>query len=735
VIFHLRAAGTSLLLDARDTAVPAVVHWGADLGDLDDTAAERLVDAQVPPVPPSAIDVPFRLSLLPSLHEGWTGRPAISGHIVEAPGGTDGHIGPHPSARELPSFRLVSATATPASGGAASGAVPGASGPSGVRLELVAEGGLRLATELELTPQGLVRLRHTWTNHGDRVVEVGSADAVLPVPDRAAEVLDLSGTWAHERRPQRRPVTDGVWLREGRHGRPGHDHAFLMVAGTPGFGFRSGEVWALHVAWSGDTRHGVERSTLGRTVLFGGELLAPGELSLAPGDSWTTPWVVAAWSATGLDGLSERLHRWVRASFPVRGERPVTLNTWEAVYFDHDLGRLSRLAEVAAEVGVERFVLDDGWFRGRVDDRRALGDWVVDPVRWPEGLHPLVDRVTGLGMQFGLWVEPEMVSPRSETAQAHPEWLLSEGLTWRHQHVLDLRREDARGFVLEGLDALLTEYPIVYLKWDHNRDLLTRGAHGQTVALYSLLDALRRRHPGVEIESCASGGGRVDLGILEHVDRFWASDVNDPLERQAVQRWSTLLLPPETLGSHVGPSPAHTTGRASDLGFRLATALFLSAGLEWDLTRASTEELQQVRQWISQYRRWRALLHGGVVVRVDGTDPAVEVHGVVAADQSEAVFAYVVLTAPRAALPPPVRFPGLDPERRYLVEVLPLGEPPRVLQARPPAWLEGHEWLGDPGAALDHRAQVHSGCALAEVGVPGPLLLPGQAMVLHLVAV
>nr|WP_297424549.1 alpha-galactosidase [uncultured Actinotalea sp.] len=753
MIFHLRAAGTSVLLDARGAAVPAVVHWGADLGDLDDAAVERLVDAQVPPVPPSAVDVPFRLSLLPTLHEGWTGRPAISGFVVAAP---DGPVGvPDPRSGDQ-----GTAAGAGSIGGATSGAAADQNGPapvpvrsrrrplppfrlgsaasvgsSGVRLELTADGGLRVAVELDLTVEGVLRLRHTWSNDGADVVEVGSLDAVLPVPDRAGELLDLSGTWAHERRPQRRAVGDGVWSRESRHGRPGHDHAFLTVAGTPGFGFRAGEVWALHVAWSGDARHGVERSTMGRTVLSGGELLAPGELSLAAGESWTTPWVVAVWSADGLDGVSQRLHRWVRATSPVPGERPVTLNTWEAVYFDHDLERLGRLAEVAAEVGVERFVLDDGWFRGRTDDRRALGDWFVDPVRWPEGLHPLARRVAGLGMELGLWVEPEMVSPDSDLAREHPEWLLSAGVTWRHQHVLDLRRADARAFVLERLDALLAEYPIAYLKWDHNRDLLTEGAHGQTTALYDLLDELRRRHPGVEIESCASGGARVDLGILERVDRFWTSDVNDPLERQAVQRWSTLLLPPEYLGSHVGPSPAHTTGRESDLGFRLVTALFLSAGLEWDLTRASAGELAHVRRWIGEYRELRGLLHSGVVVRVDGSDPAVEVHGVVAQDRSEAVFAHVALTAPRSALPAPVRFPGLDRERDYVVRVLPIGDPPRVLQPRPPAWLQGDGWLGGPGTLLDDEDLVLPGRALAEVGLPGALLLPGQAMVFHLGAV
>ncbi|NMR20259.1 alpha-galactosidase [Cellulomonas fimi] len=697
MLIHLRAAGTSVVLDARGTAVPAVTHWGADLGPLDDDALGRLVAARVPPVPPSALDVPFRLSLLPTLDDGWSGRPGISG-FVTAPAGEPGD-----ARSPLPMLALEDVATT----------------PSSARFRHVADGCLWVTTDVELTPQGVLRVRHTWANEGERLVEVGSLDAVLPVPERAAEVLDLSGTWSHERRPQRHQVVDGVWSRETRHGRPGHDHPYLVVVGTPGFGFRSGEVWAAHVAWSGDTRHWVERSPLGATVLAGGELLHPGEMVLRPGDSWTTPWLVAVWSDAGLDGLSARLHRWVRATSPVPGPRPVTLNTWEAVYFDHDLPRLVALAEEAAAVGVERFVLDDGWFQGRTDDRRALGDWWVDDTRWPDGLHPLADVVTGLGMELGLWVEPEMVSPDSRTAREHPDWLLTRRGTWRNQHVLDLSVPAAAAHVLGSIDALLAEYPIGYLKWDHNRDLLVPAAHRQTTALYALLDELRRRHPTVEIESCASGGARVDLGILERVDRFWTSDDNDPLERQAIQRWSTLLVPPEYLGSHVGPSPAHTTGRVTDLGFRLVTSLFLSAGLEWDLTRASVEERRHVAAWIAGYRGLRGLLHSGSMVRVDASDPAVELHGVVAADRREAVFAQVALSSPRSALPAPMRFPGLDAEQEYAVRVLPIGDPPRVLHAAPPPWVERDD-------------VVLPGRLLTEAGLPAPLLLPGQALVVHL---
>ena len=279
----------------------------------------------------------------------------------------------------------------------------------------------------------------------------------------------------------------------------------------------------------------------------------------------------------------------------------MVLNTWEAVYFDHRLDRLTALADTAAELGVERFVLDDGWFRHRRDDTAGLGDWYVDEDVWPHGLHPLIDHVRGRGMEFGLWVEPEMVNPDSDLARAHPDWVLP-GPPWRHQQALDITIPEAYAYILERLDALLSEYDIAFLKWDHNRDLVT-PTHEQTLATYRLLDELRARHPGVEIESCSSGGARVDLGILARTDRVWASDTNDALERQNIQRWTQLLLPPELVGSHVGPPRAHTTGRTHDLSFRAATALFGHFGIEWDIASASDEERTELAEWIARYKR------------------------------------------------------------------------------------------------------------------------------------
>jgi len=725
VIHHLRAAGVSLIVDARGTAVPAALHWGSDLGALAADALDALAAASVPAVPPSSIDVPLRLSLMPTLGDGWSGRPGLQAY--RDPAGADGAA----AARALQAPRLELVPGSVRVTGAASVAdgeiveTSGATDASGGSLafELVdPEASVAIATRLELTPQGVLRVRHRLSNRGTAPLGVGRLATVLPVPARASELVDFSGLWSHERRPIRRSLEHGVHARESRHGRGGHDDAFLLVAGTPGFGFRSGETWAVHVAWSGDTDAWAERSALGPATLGGGELLAPGEVVLGPGQAYETPWTIAVHSDSGLDGVSDRLHDWVRSWSAIAGRpRPVVLNTWEAVYFDHSLERLEPLIAAAERVGVERFVLDDGWFHGRRDDRRALGDWTVDAEVWPDGLGPLVERVHAAGMEFGLWVEPEMVSVDSDLARAHPEWLLGRAADpeWRFQRVLDLTAPGAAEHLFERLDALLAEHDIAYLKWDHNRDLLGGSSHAQTSAVYALIDRVRDAHPGVEIESCASGGARVDLGILERTDRVWPSDTNDPLVRQAIHRYTSLVVPPEYLGAHLGAARAHTTGRTAELSFRLASALFGSAGIEWNLATASDAELDAVARWTAEYRRLRPLLHSGRLVRADAADPAQHVQGVVASDRSHAVFSVAALGSAHAALPPAVRIPGLDPDQTYEVRALDLG-PVRTIQDANPPW-------------FDAGSVRWPGRALAEVGLPMPLLAPENAIVLELV--
>ncbi|MDH6460264.1 alpha-galactosidase [Micromonospora sp. A200] len=732
-VIHVRRARTSLVLDARGPGLPRVVHWGADLGPLPADDLPALVDATVPPVVPSSFDAPTVLSLLPEASAGWSGRPGLAGHRngrdwstafrLDGLDVSDG--GPDPGRVALGGDSVVVSEED---------SKPDESGAARVTVRASDPGAaLSLTIEITLDAHGLLTLRHRLRNDGDAPYDLRELTPVLPVPAVATELLDLTGRWCRERAPQRHPWPMGAWVREGRHGRTGHDATLLLVAGTPGFGFGHGEVWAVHTAWSGDHLTVAERRPTGESTLGGGELLAPGEIVLAPGEDYATPLLYAVHSAAGLDGLSDVLHRHLRARPEHPGTpRPVTLNVWEAVYFGHDLARLTALADRAAQVGVERFVLDDGWFRGRRHDRAGLGDWYVDDGVWPDGLQPLIDHVRGHGMQFGLWVEPEMVNPDSDLFRAHPDWVLAAPgrlpPEWRHQQVLDLAHPPAYDHLLGRLDALLTEHPgIAYLKWDHNRDLTEAGhrgrpgVHAQTVAVYRLLDELRRRHPGVEIESCSSGGARVDLEILRRTDRVWASDCNDALERLAIQRWTGLLLPPELVGTHIGPERSHTTHRVHDLGFRAVTALFGHHGIEWDIGSVDAAQRAELAAWVALHKRLRPLLHSGRVVRVDHPDPAVQAHGVVAHDGSQAVYAVSRLTTSATQVPGAVRLPGLNPARRYAVRP-PAGLPePAVLQLAEPGWLP-------EGVTL-------SGAVLGTVGVQLPALHPEQALLLEVTAV
>ena len=710
-------SGTGLILLPRPGALPAVWIGQVPAAGLEPGDAAALLAAASP------------CPLLPEHGEGWFGRPGLSGHRLD-------HGGGYPAAGRDWSPRFQ----------------PTVTQHDGSRARIEAEdavAGLRLVTEVEAVPGGAIRARHTLTNTGRQPYVVDSLELVYPLPGEVGEVLDFTGRQTAERIPQRHQLTDGLWLRAGRRGHPGHDAATVVVVGVPGFAFGSGEVFGLHVAWSGNTVHRVERvaSSLGAgspeadprerlpglTTVGGGELLLPGEITLAPGESYATPWVYLAAARDGLDGLSAQFHRYLR-SLPAHpgSPRPVNLNVWEAVYFNHDSGRLMALADRAASTGVERYVLDDGWFLGRRTDRAGLGDWRVDESVWPGGLHRLSGYVRERGMEFGLWIEPEMVNPDSDLYRAHPDWILATGRRvpplQRHQLVLDLTRPEVRGYLLDQISALLSEYPISYVKWDCNRDLIDAGSgtragapavHDQAVALYGLLDELRRRFPEVEWESCAAGGGRIDLAVLERVQRVWTSDMTDALARQSIQRWTGQLVPPEYLGAHISAPFSHQTGRYMPLSLRCATAMFGHLGIEWDITQASEQELADLAAWIRLYKQHRALIHSGRMTRIDTADDTAWMYGVVAADQSEAVVSHVQMDEPRNDQPAALRVPGLDPRRRY-----------RIIDVTPGERLPRRAGFSDAGLT---GIEV-SGAALAELGLAVPAQRPLTATVFHIEA-
>ena len=658
---------------------------------------------------------PRQLSVLPTEADVWSGTPGIEGFLV---GGT-----------AFPRLALTSFEVS----------------ASGSELDLVLIDDLlavRVAVHYALDRFGILAVRASVTRPDDPALAefvLCALNVLLPIPERAAQTLDFSGKWGRERSPQRRHLAFGTQIRESRRGRPSLDSPYLAAAGTESFGFRHGEIWAVHVGWSGNQRYVTERLPEGAGVhggtLGGGELLLPGEIVLGPGQEYQSPTMYFAWSDAGLDGIAGAFHAMLRdrPEHPTR-PRSLLVNTWEAVYFDHDGTRLLNLVDQAAAVGAERVVLDDGWFEGRRDDSNGLGDWFVDKKVWPEGLWPIVNRARSHGMEFGLWFEPEMVNLGSRIIREHPDWLLAPsrgaGPAIRNQYLLNLAHPAAWDYVFGRIDALVSEYSIDYIKWDHNRELHEAarrdandrpGVNAQTLALYRMLDALRSRHPSLEIESCASGGGRVDLGILARTDRVWASDCNDPVERQQIQQWTAQLIPPELMGAHVASARSHTTNRTTSLSFRLITSLFAHAGIEADLTCASAAEMEAYAAWAGLYKRLRGLIHSGRLARADLPDDACLLHGVVAQDRSHALFAWACLATSGAVQPGRVRFPGLDPSRDYLV-TLPVEAGTPQLHEQAPAWL---------GVARAGSLSV-SGRLLTEVGLPMPTLDPEQALLLEL---
>lgn len=564
------------------------------------------------------------------------------------------------------------------------------------------------------------------------------AASTLPVPAHANHILGFEGHWAGEFHEQHSRQFFGTYLRENRRGRTSHDSFPGLIMHTDSCDQQQGEAYGFHLGWSGNHRVMAEKMADGRAFVQLGELLLPGEVCLQGQQSYVTPTLYAAYSDEGLSGLSRQFHRYVRRHLITESvtnkPRPVHYNTWEGIYFDHDEATLMDLAERAAELGAERFVLDDGWFIGRNNDKAGLGDWFVDKAIYPNGLTPLIDKVNSLGMEFGLWFEPEMVNPDSDLFRQHPDWILStppnQDVGFRNQLVLDLTRDDVWHYLYERLDSLLSEYRIAYIKWDMNRDINQPGdaqfkpaTHRQTRALYRLLAALRDAHPQVEIESCSSGGARADYGVLAHTDRVWTSDSNDALERLKIQKGFSYFFPAELMGTHVGPRDCHITHRHLSMSMRASVVLFGHMGMEMDLRELNDQEKVELKAMVALYKQHRELVHSGDLYRLQLPDYA-HGFGIVAADKSEALFSYTLMRSHTASLPDQFRFAGLDKNALYRMDVI---------------WpiQTGDFW---PKESIFHmetnlpklQGKQFSGAALMQLGKQLPRLAPQSSLLYHL---
>nr|WP_315247314.1 alpha-galactosidase [uncultured Albidiferax sp.] len=691
----LHSRHSTLVLECPPGEAPLWRYWGPRLSD-GSTPGQPLRGTR--PLPSFMLDFDQPLTVLPTFGVGWFGQSALLAHRA----GLD-------FAQAITQCDVEWTT-------------PG----SAVVLHLTdAVAQLRFDVSLALDADtDVLTLQTTLTNLGHADIDVQwLAAGTLPLPGDAATVRSYAGQHNHEFLLQTDTLGRNQWRRENRRGRTSHDCFPGAVVTTPGSTEHTGLVFGAHLAWSGNHQQTIEWLHDGQYQWQMGEWLAPGEGRLAPGASLHTPEIIATCSTGGLNGLAANFHAALRKRMAWPGgamrPRPVHLNTWEAFYFDLVPGDVMALADAAAKVGVERFVLDDGWFHRRHHDRAALGDWWPDDTKFPSGLGPLVAHVNALGMEFGLWVEPEMVNPDSELHRTHPDWALQIAgrplITARNQLVLDISRPEAADYLFAKLDTLLAAHPIRYLKWDHNRDLTTAalaggmgsaGYRAQVQAVYALMARLRAAHPEVEIESCSGGGGRIDFGILRYTHRVWGSDCIDAMSRVQIQHGFGQFFPPEILGSHIGTAPAHTTGRSQSLAFRAAVALTGHLGVELDVRHLDESTLSALSAWIVCYKNWRNQLHHGRVWRGEAADGLVwQAHG----DADDLLLLVYRCQPTSHRYTPPLRLPMLDAAARYQVaQLVPIaGE--GAVQSPAPFFTA----LQNGGTELD-------GAWLAQAGLPMP---------------
>ena len=631
----------TLVLAARNDRLPEVVYWGAALPaaeDLDSLHAAHVID-----VTGGMLDENPDLSICPEATRSFPGQPGL---IVRDSDGTP----------LLPKFCFESVA-------------------QNGTLELTyadAANGLTLSVSFANDPETHVITCQTTLDATRPVHLHWLAAPVLPGPQQSDEMIDVSGRWCGEFQLSRTAWAPGMRYRENRTGRTGHEHFPGLIVPCRGATNTEGEAYAFHYGWSGGHKMIAEELQDGRRQIQWGHAA---RMETEAATQFKTAPLYIAYSNTGLNGcavafqrhLRDRIVTWPKPNAP----RPVHYNCWEAVYFDHKLPVLQDIADRASALGAERFVLDDGWFGNRDDDTRSLSDWTVDPRKYPDGLHPLIEHVHALGMTFGIWFEPEMINEDSDIHRAHPDWVLgSEDQTLgRQQKALNMALPAVRDYLYDRMSAILRDHQIDYIKWDHNRVLPMPDA-SQTRGSYALIDRLRAEFPHVEIESCASGGGRIDFGILQRTQRVWLSDSNDALERLRIQHDAALFLPLSVTGSHVGPRHCHTSGRHLDISFRAWVAAQRHMGFEMDpreLNETETAVLTEVTSWWKNNRHW---MQNADILRLDSADPAVIAEQQLAREKDRfVVFAGKAATSAQIA-PRPLRLTGLDPTTMYRIDLI-----------------------------------------------------------------
>lgn len=514
--------------------------------------------------------------------------------------------------------------------------------------------------------------------------------ACLDMDNKDFDVISLHGSWARERHIQEREVGHGKFSVESARGKSSHqDHPFMAIK-TKGTDQEHGEVYAMNFVYSGNFKAMVQNDQFDQIRMVMGIHPDGFKWKLEPGAAFQAPEVVMVYSDEGLGKMTRTFHDLYRNHL-IRGrykdkKRPILINNWEATYFDFNTEKLIAIAKQASEVGIEMLVMDDGWFGNRCDDNRALGDWIVNEEKISGGLKYLVDEVNKLGMKFGIWFEPEMISPDSDLYREHPDWAIAipgrVGTLSRNQYVLDLSRRDVIDYTYESIAKILRSANIEYVKWDMNRELTDLGSatlpadqmgelyHRYVLAVYELQDRMMKEFPYLLIENCSGGGARFDPGMLYYSPQIWTSDDTDAIERLKIQEGTALVYPLSALGAHVSDCPNHTVGRVTPFETRGHVALAGTFGYELDVTRIPEEDRNMIPEQVAMYHKYNDLVREGDYYRIASysENRYYDCYGVVKKDKTEALYTFVQVLSRPNYHSRRVFFKGLDPEKNYKIE-------------------------------------------------------------------
>ena len=528
-------------------------------------------------------------------------------------------------------------------------------------------------------------------NAGDRDIRLTKVySACIDMDDEDFEMLTLHGSWARERQIERRPIAYGKQSVISLRGESSHqDHPFMAWM-TKGTDQTTGDVYGMHFVYSGNFIAQIEKSQFDSVRAVMGIHSEGFEWWLTPGETFTAPEVVLTYSHDGLGQMTRNLHDFYRChmirSRYLHQKRPVLINNWEATYFDFDTDKLLAIAKSAAEHGIEMLVMDDGWFGHRNDDATSLGDWFVNENKIKGGLKHLVDEVNKLGLKFGIWMEPEMISPDSELYRKHPDWAFAvperTATLSRNQYVLDLSRKEVRDYVYECVHNVISSANIEYVKWDMNRQLTDIGsvefagdrqgelAHRYVLGVYELQERLVNDFPDLLLENCSGGGARFDPGMLYYSPQIWCSDDTDAIERLSIQEGTELIYPLSTMGAHVSDCPNHTVGRSTPFMTRAHVALAGTFGYELDITKISEEERAMIPEQVSMYHKYNDLVREGDYYRVASyrENGLYDCWMVVAKDKSEALVTYVQVLGRPNVHSRKIKLLGLDVAADYRLD-------------------------------------------------------------------